>query len=101
MSQKGRGEGGPEDRDTLPSRGPAGAVAVTATASKIAKNICTAPFAIDCIKNSKKHYMCSSFYNNCQQGLRKQLYLLILLYNKSLYLVVLLHNLHQESSESL
>ena len=56
MSQNGRGEGGPEGRDTLPSRGPAGAVAATATASKITKNnICTAPFAIDSVKNSKKN----------------------------------------------
>ena len=34
---EGRGGGGPEDCDTLPSRGPAVAVAAKATASEIAK----------------------------------------------------------------
>ena len=52
MCHRRGGEGGPEGRDTLPSRGPAGAVAATATASEIAKTIIfTAPFEVDCAKN--------------------------------------------------
>ena len=61
---EGGGGGGPEGRDTLPSRGPAGAVAATATAYKIAKTIVfTVPFAPDCVNNHKKPYICWSFYN--------------------------------------